>query len=267
MPQVDTNGIRMHYEERGSGDPLLCIMGITAPGAVWELHAQVWEQHFRCILGDNRGVGGSDKPEGPYSSAMMADDYAGLLDALGIEQVRVAGCSMGGIIAQQLALRHPEKVRSAVMMCTWARCDRYARSIFEHMKDCKARLRPEEFMKWVQLLIFTKTFWDNEDGWSGILQGQSEASLNPDPQPLHALEAQAAACVDHQTLDQLGSIRCPVLLTQGREDIFTPYWMAEELHHGIRGSELFVIEKAGHAHHWEDLEAFNGKTTEWLLAH
>ncbi len=119
-------------------------------------HAEEWQKDFRCILGDNRGVGDSDKPEGPYTSEMMADDYAGLLDELGIESARVVGCSMGSIIAQQLALRHPDKVKSAVLMCTWSRCDRYAVSVFEHMMNAKARLKPEEFMKFVQLLIFTK---------------------------------------------------------------------------------------------------------------
>ena len=103
MPIIETNGIKMHYTEQGEGDPLLLIMGITAPGAVWEAHAEEWQKDFRCILGDNRGVGESDKPEGPYTSEMMADDYAGLLDELGIESARVVGCSMGSIIAQQLA--------------------------------------------------------------------------------------------------------------------------------------------------------------------
>src|SRR6188508_3735263 len=82
MPIVKTNGINMAYEERGSGDPLICIMGVTAPGGVWDAHAQAWEKHFRCILGDHRGVGATDKPAGPYTTAMMADDYAGLMDAL-----------------------------------------------------------------------------------------------------------------------------------------------------------------------------------------
>ncbi|MCC6881040.1 MAG: alpha/beta fold hydrolase, partial [Verrucomicrobiales bacterium] len=94
MPHVETNGIKMYYDERGSGDPVLLIMGITAPGGVWEAHANDWSEHFRCIFGDNRGVGLSDKPEGPYTSAMMADDYAGLLDALGIASARVVGVSM-----------------------------------------------------------------------------------------------------------------------------------------------------------------------------
>ncbi len=94
MPYVDSNGIKIHYEERGSGDPLLLIMGITAPGSVWEDHAAYWEEHFRCILVDNRGVGRSDKPESPYTMAQMADDYAGLMDALDIPKARVVGVYM-----------------------------------------------------------------------------------------------------------------------------------------------------------------------------
>src|SRR4028119_2140224 len=114
MPLLPVNGIDMYYEERGSGEPLLLIMGITAAGSVWEKHAAYWEKSFRCIIADNRGVGLSGKPASPYSTELMADDYAGLLEALHIENVPVIGCSMGSAIAQQLALRHPEKVKSLV---------------------------------------------------------------------------------------------------------------------------------------------------------
>ena len=144
-------------------------MGITAPGSVWEKHAAFWSEQFRCLLPDNRGVGGTDKPAGPYTSAMMADDFAGLLDHLGLAQVRVVGCSMGSIIAQQLALRHPQRVRSLVLMCPWARCDAYARGIFEHMKAIKARLRPEEFTTYIQLLIFSKATWDDPQALADFL--------------------------------------------------------------------------------------------------
>ena len=132
MPIVATNGIKMYYEELGNpaAQPLLLIMGITAPGSVWEPHLAEFEKHFRCIVGDNRGVGLSDKPVGAYSTDQMADDYAGLLDNLGITKVKVIGCSMGSTIAQKLALRHPEKVSSLVLMCPWARCDNAAKGIF-----------------------------------------------------------------------------------------------------------------------------------------
>ena len=267
MPVVESNGIQLYYEECGQGEPLLLIMGITARGAVWQKHAEYWSQEFRCILPDNRGVGLSDKPLGPYSSAQMADDYAGLLDALGIESARVVGCSMGSIIAQQLALRHPRRVRSMVLMCTWARCDRYAHDVFQHMANIKSRLRPEEFAIYIQLLIFAKPYWDQDAGFADLLTGREGAASDPLPQPVHGFEGQAAACVTHDTLDQLQNVACPSLVIGGRSDIFTPVWMGEEVAARIPGCERHLYDGAGHAFHWECIDDFNPRVRKWLLAH
>ena len=162
----------MHYEMHGEGEPLLCIMGITAAGEVWEEHVKEWSNGYRCITPDNRGVGLSDKPEGDYTSAMMADDYAGLMDALGIEKANVVGCSMGSIIAQQLALRHPAKVKKVVLMCSWARCDAYAKSVFGHIVTLKAKTNAAEFMQYIQLLIFNKRSWDDAETLAGMFRGE-----------------------------------------------------------------------------------------------
>ena len=267
MPIVSTNGIDLYYEERGSGDPLLLIMGITAPGSVWEQHVAHWEKDFRCIVGDNRGVGRSDKPAGPYTTAQMADDYAGLLDALGIEPVRVVGCSMGSTIAQQLALRHPEKVRSLVLMCPWARCDAVAKAVFQHIMDCKARLRPEEFSLFMQLLIYSKASWDSPETVAELAAGRQQAAVEPWPQPLHGLEGQAAACITHDALDKLRMIQKPALVVGGREDIFTPAWMAEEVASALPNAELHLYEKSGHVFHWENLAHFNSLVRNWLMDH
>lgn len=267
MPRIRTNGIELNYAEQGSGPPLLLIMGITAAGNVWEKHAEFWQQNFRCVIPDNRGVGNSDKPVGPYSSAMMADDMAGLLEHLGIGAARIVGCSMGSTIAQQLALRHPSRVKSMVLMCPWARCDRYAVGIFEHMKILKARLRPEEFMQYVQLLIFSKSTWDDDASYADLLQGRRDAAVSPDPQPLHALEAQAAACTNHDVVAELGRIASPTLVIGGDADIFTPPWMAREVADGVHGADLHLYPGAGHAFHWERIADFNPRVRDWLLAH
>ena len=264
MPVVNTNGISMYYEERGSGEPLLLIMGITAPGAVWEKHAAYWEKSFRCIVADNRGVGQSDKPPGPYTTAQMADDYAGLLDALGIQEARVVGCSMGSTIAQQLAIRHPEKVRSLVLMCTWARCDNTAKAIFQHMMHCKARLRPEEFSLFIQLLIYSKPSWDSDAMHAELEEGRRQTALDPQPQPLHGLEGQAAACITHDTLSRLGEIQKPALVIGGKDDVFTPSWMAEEVAEAIPNAQLHLYDNCGHAFHWERIEDFNPFVNQWL---
>ena len=265
MPHIHTNGINLYYEERGSGAPLLLIMGITAPGAVWEKHAAYWEKDFQCIIGDNRGVGLSDQPAGPYTSAQMADDYAGLLDSLQIQNVRVVGCSMGSIIAQQLALRHPEKVRSLVLMCPWARCDNTAKAIFQHLMHCKARLTPEEFNLFIQLLIYSKSSWDNDNIYAELKESRQQAAIDPLPQPLQGLEGQAAACITHDVLGELSKIQQPAFIIGGKEDIFTPVWMAEEVAGGISNAELHLYEKSGHAFHWENLSDFNPRVRNWLI--
>ena len=267
MPYIESNGIKLYYEERGSGDPLLLIMGITAPGAVWEQHAAYWEKDFRCILPDNRGVGRSYKPAAPYSTAQMADDYAGLLDALQIQQARVVGCSMGSIIAQQLAIRHPEKVKSLVLMCTWARCDNTAKGIFQHMMHCKARLRPEEFSLYIQLLIYAKPSWDNQQMFAELEEGRRQAAVEEHPQPLHGLEGQAAACITHDVLEELQEVAVPALVIGGRDDAFTPVWMAEEVAGAMPNAELHLYERSGHAFHWENVADFNPRVRDWLLSH
>lgn len=267
MPFVKTNGINLFYEERGGGEPLLLIMGITAAGSVWAKHAEDWQAHFRCILGDNRGVGLSDKPAGPYTTAQMADDYAGLIDRLDLGPVRVVGVSMGSTIAQQLALRYPQKVRSLVLMCPWARCDRTAEAIFRHMATIKARLRPEEFASYIQLLIYAKQSWDDDATFAGMLDGRRQAAIDALPQPLHGLEGQAEACISHNVLAELGQIQQPVLVIGGRDDIFTPVWMAEEVANALPNSELHLYDNAGHAFHWECINDFNPRVRHWLLDH
>ncbi len=264
MPIIQSNGINFAYEETGSGDSVICIMGITAPGAVWGAHTPAWESDFRCITPDNRGVGESDKPEGPYSSEMMATDYIGLMDELGIESAHVIGCSMGSIIAQQIALLAPEKVKSLVLMCSWSRCDNYAKHTFEHLVNIKAALPASQFMHYIQQLIFTKPFFDNEECYASFAEGQAEADADPNPQPLHGLAAQAEACKNHNVYDRLGEITAPTLVIGGEDDIFTPRWMAEEIHAKLPNSKLYLYKDAGHAFHFEYMEDFNARILEWL---
>ena len=268
MPKIKLpTGIEMAYTERGSGDPLICIMGVTAPGVVWDAHAAAWEKHFRCILGDNRGVGDTDKPAGPYTTAMMADDYAALMDALGITTARVVGCSLGSVIAQQLAIRHPQKVRSMILMCTWARQDRFGLTTWEHLMKCKAAFRPEDFMHYVQMLIFTKPWFDNDECWQGMLEGRADAAINPAPQPVHAMEAQSAAAMTHNTLAELPRHQLPDPRHRRQERRLHPTLDERGSRRLIPGADLHLYDNAGHAFHWECLDDFNPRTTEWLRAH
>ncbi|MEM9411804.1 MAG: alpha/beta hydrolase [Planctomycetota bacterium] len=266
MPIINANGINLNYEESGDGEPVLLVMGITAPWSVWERHSQFWSQSFRCIMPDNRGVGLSDKPEGDYSSAMMADDHAELLRKLGVAKARIVGVSMGSIIAQQLAIRHPDLVQSTVLMCPWARCDNYAKSIFNLMINAKAKLAADEFMEFIQLLIFAKSSWDDAETFESFIAGRKDAVNDLNPQPLHGLVGQAIACIEHDVMNELNQIQCPSLVIGGEEDIFTPPWMANEVAAGISNCELHLYPRAGHAFHWERIDDFNPRILDWLMA-
>ncbi|MEZ4905874.1 MAG: alpha/beta hydrolase [Spirosomataceae bacterium] len=264
MPFVETNGINLYYEERGdpSASPLLLIMVLLHLVRCGSLMLLL-EKDFRCVLPDNRGVGYTDKPAGDYTTAQMADDCAGLLEALGIETIRVVGCSMGSTIALQLAIRHPQKVQSMVLMCPWARCDNTAKAIFQHIMTCKARLRPEKFSLFIQLLIYSKGSWDDEKVAAELEEGRRQAAIDAQPQPLHGLEGQAAACISHNVLTKLPSITQPTLVIGGQEDIFTPAWIwrMKSLPH----CDLYLYEKAGHVFHFERLNDFNPRVRDWLL--
>ena len=267
MPSYQHNDFSMYYEIHGTGEPVICIMGITAPGEVWEAHLEAWSQQLRCIAPDNRGVGQSTQPEGDYSTRMMADDYAALMDHLGIEKAHIVGCSMGSIIAQELALQHPQKVKSLVLMCSWARCDTLAKSVFSHIMESKKHLSPAAFMEHLQLLIFDKRSWNDPEMYASMLEARQDASDDPNPQPTHGLAGQVAACVNHNSLERLKNITAPTLVIGGENDVFTPRWMAEEIHAQLPNSSLHLYPDSGHAFHWENVEDFNPRIIDFILNH
>lgn len=266
MPSVLTNGLNINYEIHGEGPPLLMIMGITAPGAIWEKHLNYWKNYFTCIIMDNRGVGDSDKPIGPYSTVEMANDCNGLLEALQITNVSVVGVSMGSTIAMQLYLSYPHKVSAMVLMCPWARCDAMAKAIFSHMIAIKEKLQPDEFARYIQLLIFHKSSWDNTELHQEMINARLAALQDPKPQPFYALEAQAIACMEHDVLNKLSEIKVPCMVMGGKQDIFTPEWMSKEVADTIPGAVLHLYDHSGHAFHWENLEDFNVRVKDWLLS-
>jgi pimeloyl-ACP methyl ester carboxylesterase len=253
-----TDGLELAYTERGSGEPLVLIMGLGADRSAWELHVQAYEKRFRCFAVDNRGAGESPKPNGPYSTAEMADDYARLIRSIGEGPVRVAGISMGGAIAQELALRHPELVERLVLVSTWARCDEYTKEIFRHFSRMRGAAAPAEFMRLLQLWIWTPEYFNAH------VEELQAVRDEPQTMPQHAFDGQCAACVGHDATGRLGGITVPTLITAGDRDIFTPLAFAEELHDQIPRSALKVFPGTGHAHHWEVLDEFNEYTTEWL---
>lgn len=118
MPYADNSGVKLYWEEQGSGDPLLLIMGLGYTRDMWHRTLPVVSERYRTISFDNRGVGRSDVPCGPYPIPMMATDAAAVMDAAGVQRAHVFGISMGGMIAQEFALQYLDRVRSLILGCT-----------------------------------------------------------------------------------------------------------------------------------------------------
>jgi pimeloyl-ACP methyl ester carboxylesterase len=121
MPKAVINGISISYKIEGNGEPLIMIMGIASTKKAWLFQTLAFKKYYKVITLDNRGCGESDKPSSPYSIKTMADDIAGLMVYLGIEKAHVLGASMGGMIAQELAINYPEKVNKLILCCTMAK--------------------------------------------------------------------------------------------------------------------------------------------------
>jgi pimeloyl-ACP methyl ester carboxylesterase len=189
----------------------------------------------------------------------MAKDCARVLSAVTQEPAAVVGLSMGGAIAQELALRHTSLVRQLVLVSTWARCDGYLSEVIDHLRVAHAKLGPEEFSQLIQLRIWSPSY---VSGHLGELQAARQMAPAAVVQH-HAFAAQCAACVGHDALLRLEKMEIPTLITAGRDDSFTVLEHAEQIHRAIAGSRLEVFS-GGHAHHWENLQTFNELTFAWL---
>jgi 3-oxoadipate enol-lactonase len=265
MPKVRVNGVQLNYIEAGSGDPLLLVMGFGGDHLAWAFQTPVFAQQYRVIAFDNRGVGQSDVPDVPYTTRMMADDAAGLLEAIGIERAHVLGVSMGGMIAQELALGHPRRVRSLQLHCTLARPDRYMHTLIESWRTVRGKASVEEWMRIVALWLFSpRTYAERPELVETIIQ---TGIANPHPFTLTGFLRQGDAVRSHDTLDRLGKLGCPTLVGVGDDDILVPPRFSRELAAVIPGATLRTVEGAGHCYFWERPDVFNAMCLEFLARH
>jgi 3-oxoadipate enol-lactonase len=265
MPTVRANGIDVHYVEAGAGDPLLMIMGFGGDHQAWAFQVPALSSHHRVITFDNRGAGQSSVPDVPYSTRMMADDAVGLLDALGIERAHVLGVSMGGMIAQEVALNHPRRVRSLQLHCTYARPDRYMLALMDAWRNVRSKATPEEWLRTVALWLFApSTFAERPDFIEAVIQ---TGLANPHPFSLTGFLRQGDAVRGHDTVTRLPALGCPTLVSVAAHDILVPPRFAHEVAAAIPKAEFRLIDDAGHAYFWERAEVFNAMCGDFLARH
>jgi pimeloyl-ACP methyl ester carboxylesterase len=266
MPKVKVNDIEMYYESIGEGEPVVLVTGYGMDHFAWAMQAPAIAENHKVYLVDNRGVGRTDKPDGPYTITMMADDLAGFFKAVGIDKAHLVGHSMGGMISQQFALDHPEMLRSLTLAATACRIPRGAHILLGLWTDILEKLGNEGFINNVIGWCFTFDFIDNQYEMLMTLRQMSLDHLSAVPLLVAPFRAQCAAITAFDVESRIKNIKTPTMVLVGRGDILTPLKFSEDIAARIPASFLNVIE-GGHAFNSEMPMAFNNALLEFFEKH
>jgi pimeloyl-ACP methyl ester carboxylesterase len=254
--KVRAGDVDVYVEQVGKGPNVLLLGGLSDPAESWQLQLDGLSDRYRLIAPDNRGAGRTPLPEKPLSVPMMADDAAAVLRALDVPSAHVAGFSGGSLIAQELALRHPDLVRSLVLMSTFARPDAYLRSAAAFF-DWLADVAPSERAMMEAFFLWVYTPRAHENGM--VEQVIEEALVFPHPQAPEAFKAQLEGFMSHDALDRLGEIAAPTLVLAGEIDILTPARLGRAVAERIPSAKFEVMEEEAHQPFQEIPDEWNAR--------
>ncbi|MCX5907226.1 MAG: alpha/beta hydrolase [Deltaproteobacteria bacterium] len=262
MPYQKVNGIQVYYEDQGQGYPVLLIQGLGYPSGMWFRQIPELAQQFRVLVIDNRGVGKTDKPDEEYTIALMASDAAGLLRSLGIRKAHIIGVSMGGYIAQELALSDPDMVNRLILLATSCGGPRYmelTKSLWDEVAAL-AGLPPREIIRRGMVLATTPDFYEKNPG----LIERSVAIRLENLQPLFAFIRQSHAAYSFNSTDRAHQIRQPTFILAGAHDRVMPLSLTQELAQKIPRSRLKAFPDAAHLLFLEKAESVNQDIGDFL---
>jgi pimeloyl-ACP methyl ester carboxylesterase len=264
MPKVRVSGIDMFYNVVGSGSPLLLIPGFACDHMTWLSMVPALSARFRVVMLDNRGVGQSSGADSVIGIRQMADDAAALMDAIGLSKVHVAGHSMGGMIAQALALACPRRIQSLTLLSSSAKLDERGKAIIESWGDLPKQVGVATASQLILPWIYTSAFYARP----GAIDGLIELILaNPYAPSTEVVYRQSRAISQWDNSDRLGRLDCPTLILVGEEDILLPVSYSERLAQGIGGAELRVLPQTGHGLLLESPEAVASAMLDFLARH
>ncbi|MCH8995310.1 MAG: alpha/beta fold hydrolase [Chloroflexi bacterium] len=266
MPTVRANDIDIYYEECGSGEPLLLIMGWGGNATTWKPQIPGLAEQYRLLVFDNRGVGRTSAPDGPYTIGEMVADTVGLMDALELPWAHVFGISLGGMIAQELALRHPARVGTLILGCTSPGSRRapgaeQLRSDIAAFREATDGRSPD--LEWFS--DFLKRLWTEEAlAKSDSYLQDFVFSLIRFPPKRHGLRSQADAVSGHDAYRRLHRIRHPTLVITGAEDTLIDPQNSTILAERIPGAELRLFAGLKHAFHLERPDLVNAVIIDFI---
>lgn len=266
MPTFDARGFDIYYERHdgGPGVPLVLIMGMGGTCQGWlVLTVPELSKDRSCVIFDNRGAGRSGDPGSDFTTRDMAADVLALIDHVGLERAHVLGAFMGGLVAQELAIAHPDRVQSLVLVGTFARADARRRLLLEVWQGMVEQGIP------LELRIKNRLSWTLHDltfEQEDIIDAMVRFYTRDDaPMEDKVFGRQVRACLAHDSLDRLGAIEAPTLIVCGEQDIVTPLHMHRQLANRIPHSRLVPIPSAGHLVAAEAARRFNRLVNRFLL--
>jgi pimeloyl-ACP methyl ester carboxylesterase len=258
--RVKAGNVDVWVDRRGEGPDVLLIAGLGDPAEAWQAQLDGLADRYRLTAYDNRGAARTPLPEGPISARTMADDAAALLQALGISAAHVAGFSMGSAIAQELALRHPELVRSLVLVSTYARPDALFRSQLAFWRWLpEAAPSDSAFFE----AFFTWVYTPRAHGDGSVDQIVEESLAFPHQQSVEAFQAQVDACLAHDTVDRLSQIAAPTLVLSGEYDVILPPRIGRSVAAAIPNAEFEVMPGEAHQPFQEVPDKFNARVDQF----
>lgn len=259
---VAEDGTRVAYGLGGvhDGEPMVMIQGLGADRRGWIRQQRAFGERYRLLLPDNRGVGQSDQPPGPYDLGEMAEDVLACMDDAGIGSAHVMGASMGGVIAQIIAALHPERTRSLTLACTACRHHTWRRELLQSWADDVERNGMRQFAasksKWLVGPRSLRRFWPLLGAFGGL-------ALNVQPRSFVA-QVRAILDADEELRFELPNVEVPTLVIVGSQDILTPLADSEELAGLIPDSRLAVIRGGAHGFMFENAATFNETVLDFL---
>ena len=262
MPRARVGQLQMYYELDGEGVPVVLIAGLTCDHTAWTPQLPDFRAAgFRCLAFDNRDVGQTDQSAGPYTIRDVAADTIGLMNELDLPTAHIVGASMGGMIAEELTLAHPDRVRSLTLVCTTAATDATLAAVVRAWRVLRPAVSPVELLVTISPWLFTYRSYAQADQMESFLQ---LARDNPFPQTPDGFRRQCDAILIHDAARRLGAVRAPTHVIVGAEDVLTPPRCSRELAQMIPGAKLTEAPAAGHGLFWEAVPVFNRAVIDFI---
>jgi pimeloyl-ACP methyl ester carboxylesterase len=266
MPRADVGDIQLFYQVNGDGFPLLMIQGYMGGHNAWFFQTRAFKKHYQVIVFDNRGIGKTQRSPAPYTVKTMADDAVGLLNHLGIDKAHILGMSLGGIVAQEIAINYPEKVEKLVLVCTTTGDDEITNVHPDMLKaldleegDTRPELRDLDFRQTTTAIVslaFNKRLYR--------LINIPLVKLYMKLVDMEGIQQQLEAVVGHSTGDRIHEIKTPTLVITGTEDRVISPLSSEHIAGKIPGARLVKLEGGSHSFFMEMRKEFNREVLDFL---